>query len=110
MILKNLIFFIFVSTLSFVSGRFLQGTFNTSIPSLAATPYRTDMKCGECILGNYTFCIKGKEGLLVDTAIPQTYCCNNTKNCSYTTDAAWNCTTKYKDYFDKFKVCPFIKS
>ena len=71
------------------------------------TTYKPSMQCGECILGNYTFCIKGEESQIINTQLPTSYCCNSTSNCTYMKDPAWNCTSKYKDYYDRFKVCPF---
>jgi hypothetical protein len=70
------------------------------------------MGCGDCLMGNYIFCVKGTEGISVDSRLPsgyQTFCCRNSNNCTYIRNDAWNCSSKYRD-IDRFRVCPFYRS
>jgi hypothetical protein len=48
--------------------------------------------------------------MVVDTASKVSgYCCKDTISCTYAKDPAYNCSSKYVDEVDKYKVCPFIK-
>ncbi len=97
-------------TVSAASGSFFDYPFSKN--ELTAT-YSAKMLCGECLLNNHVFCVKGAEGIVVDKTLPTnytTFCCNNTNNCTYIKDKAWNCSAKYTNQVDKYKVCPFYKS
>jgi hypothetical protein len=69
--------------------------------------YRTDLKCGECILGNYTFCVRGTEGMIVGSTPPETYCCANAANCTMAKNSSWACSSSYNNSVDKYRVCPY---
>lgn len=100
---------LFISLFVLLCLQSAQSRFLQTGPLINSNPYRSDLKCGECILGNYTFCVKGTLEMVVDTA-PQSFCCQTATNCQYTKDPSWVCSSNFNNSVDKFKVCPFIRN
>ena len=94
-----------VLSLATVNSRFLAN----STPPLNSTYYNPNAPCGDCILSNYTYCIKGVEGQVVQEVAPQGYCCKDTLNCTYLKNPNYTCSNTYNTTLDKLRVCPFIK-
>lgn len=108
MIKKSQLFLCFLPLIliSISNARFLE-----TLPPLANDQILSELKCGECILRNKTFCVKAQEGLIVESVFPPSYCCDSEQECeSLISDSSWSCSNKYLNTVDKFKVCPFSKS
>ena len=98
-------------------ARFLQVSNTTVIaPNPMATQpaaatnitYNSSLLCGECIVGNYVFCINGPENF-TGAVPPQTVCCQNASSCPQAKNASWTCSNKYDNSSQvyKFRVCPY---
>lgn len=101
-------------------ARFLQPANTTSSngtmvisPAPKATPtinYNQTLSCGECILGNYIFCVAGPENYTGAVA-PKTTCCKDYASCKEAKNTTYTCSSKYNGtqytIFDKLKVCPY---
>lgn len=77
-------------------------------PQYRNVTYRSDLQCGECVVGNYTFCINGPENF-TGPVVPKTFCCQNLTSCNQTRNSSWTCSNKYNsnNLVDKLRVCPF---
>lgn len=72
--------------------------------------YNQSLSCGECILGNYIYCVNGPENYTGAVA-PKAICCKDLGSCKEAKLATYTCSSKYNanqyTIFDRLKVCPF---
>lgn len=75
--------------------------------------YKPQLGCGACLRGGYVYCVKGEDGMALESdanaTTSNTFCCEDA-TCTQANDVNWVCSNQYADDTYKKNLCPFVKS
>jgi len=80
----------------------------TAAASLGNVTYAANLSCGECVMGNYVYCVNGPENFTGPVPL-KAVCCSNATNCPQAKNSSWTCSNKYADKTktEQLRVCPY---
>jgi hypothetical protein len=79
---------------------------------LQTITFDTTLNCGKCILGGFSYCFQGGDGMTVATGVtpPTGECCQRgDTGCAPLSDTSYSCSQTYRDLNYAITMCPQIE-